>query len=441
MLADIISVSLVWAVAVNGYKAFGGAGYHASQYWDFWPVLIGFVTINALMRLYHGNPFYPAMPLSPVEEFRRIIGSSILLHLLVMSVLGLEHNVAAISRVVVVTSALGVAFIAQPIRNMMRVLMARLRIGQIRAVFVGKGPAAEELCRRIEQNVHLGFRLYRYEGDLRKIVDFGMANSIKNLVTCQDERLLREEMVDLIRWFQHIEYFPRRETFPFAGAHMVSVGTIGGVELVNQRRLKGLQHEKRLVDSLLALLIGIFALPFFLIVPLLIKLTSRGPVFYRARRLGKNGRTIYVLKFRSMYADADKRLNALLAENPELKAEFEKDFKLKNDPRVTPLGRFLRKTSIDELPQLWNVICGEMALVGPRPIVEAEIHYYGADYEIFSLVKPGITGLWQATGRSDTDYVQRVALDRYYVLNWSPWMDLWIVQRTVAAVLKMKGSY
>lgn len=125
---------------------------------------------------------------------------------------------------------------------------------------------------------------------------------------------------------------------------------------------------------------------------------------------------------------------------PALKAEFEEAFKLKNDPRVTPLGKFLRKTSIDELPQLWNVICGEMALVGPRPIVKKEVAYYGADYEIFSLMKPGITGLWQCSGRSNADYAQRVALDKFYVLNWSPWMDLWIVLRTIVAVVGMRGS-
>lgn len=211
--------------------------------------------------------------------------------------------------------------------------------------------------------------------------------------------------------------------------------------MVNCRRMKLLALEKGIVDRLLASIIFILSIPFFAVVPILIKLTSRGPIFYRAKRLGKKGRTIYVWKFRSMYADAEKRLDALLASDPSLKAEFEKGFKLKNDPRVTPLGKFLRKTSIDELPQLFNVFRGEMALVGPRPIVEKEIPYYGKAYEIFSSVKPGITGLWQTSGRSDCDYAERVALDVHYILNWSPWMDLWIVFRTVVAVLRMKGSY
>ena len=141
-----------------------------------------------------------------------------------------------------------------------------------------------------------------------------------------------------------------------------------------------------------------------------------------------------------MYADADERLAGMLAADPALKAEFEANFKISKDPRVTPLGRFLRKTSLDEIPQLLNVFSGEMALIGPRPIVKKEIPYYGRAYSVFSSVKPGITGLWQTSGRSGTDYARRVALDSYYVLNWSPWLDIWILFRTVGAVLFMRGA-
>ena len=141
-----------------------------------------------------------------------------------------------------------------------------------------------------------------------------------------------------------------------------------------------------------------------------------------------------------MYADADARLAQILADDPAKKAEWEANFNLTDDPRVTPLGRLLRKTSIDEFPQLFNVFCGDMALVGPRPIVEKEIPLYGAAYPTFASVEPGITGLWQASGRSDTDYAHRVALDTYYVLNWSPWLDLWIMKKTIRAVLFMRGA-
>lgn len=198
---------------------------------------------------------------------------------------------------------------------------------------------------------------------------------------------------------------------------------------------------KQVFDTSLALIVAVFLLPLFVIIPVLIRLCSgKGPVFYRANRLGRYGRPIRVWKFRSMYVDADARLKSILDADPKRKAEFEANFKLTDDPRVTPLGKFLRKTSLDEIPQLLNVFAGDMALVGPRPIVTAEIPYYGEAFEIFSSVKPGITGLWQCSGRSDADYARRVALDVHYVLNWSPWMDLWIVLRTVVAVLTMKGA-
>ena len=172
----------------------------------------------------------------------------------------------------------------------------------------------------------------------------------------------------------------------------------------------------------------------------LIKLTSRGPVFYRHTRLGKKGRPLRVWKFRTMYVDADERLRAILATDPVRKAEWEANFKLSDDPRATPFGRFLRKTSLDEFPQLFNVFAGDMTLVGPRPIVEGEVVHYGTAYETFASVKPGITGLWQASGRSDTDYARRVALDTHYILNWSPWLDLWILKKTLFAVLFMRGA-
>ena len=141
-----------------------------------------------------------------------------------------------------------------------------------------------------------------------------------------------------------------------------------------------------------------------------------------------------------MYADAPKRLEAILGSDPGAKAEWEQNFKLNNDPRITPVGRFLRMTSLDEIPQLFNVFLGEMAIVGPRPIVSDEVGHYGNRYDLFSRVKPGLTGLWQVSGRSDTSYAHRVSLDCYYVLNWNPWMDLWIVMRTVSSVLLMRGA-
>lgn len=168
---------------------------------------------------------------------------------------------------------------------------------------------------------------------------------------------------------------------------------------------------------------------------------SGEPVFYGHTRVGKDGRTFQCYKFRSMVPNADQVLADLLAKDPAARAEWEKDFKLKNDPRITPIGRFLRRTSLDELPQLWNVLKGDMSLVGPRPIVREEVQRYDEDIDYYLEVHPGITGLWQVSGRNDIDYKSRVQLDAWYVRNWSVWYDVVILFQTVRIVLARTGAY
>ena len=443
-LADVSCIVSVWAAVVLCYKAAGFGQYDAWAYLRAWPTVVVFTAINVAVCLYHGRPTYPSLPMTPVEEFRRLALSALATHLLVMAFLGFSHRAADISRFVLAASGCLTALSAQVFRDVVRRWLFKFRVGQIPAVVVGDGRAGALAEKTFGSSPYYGFRLVRrfHRDDLRELVPYARAQDIKHALCCyRDNRYFSAQLEELTSWFSYILYVPTAQAFPVSDARAATVGFLGGLEMANCRRMKLLSQEKGVVDRLLAILIFALSLPFFAIVPILIKLTSKGPVFYKAKRLGKKGRTIYVWKFRSMYADADKRLDALLASDPSLKAEFEKDFKLKNDPRVTPLGKFLRKTSIDELPQLFNVFRGEMALVGPRPIVEKEIPYYGKSYEIFSSVKPGITGLWQASGRSDCDYDERVALDVHYILNWSLWLDLWIVFRTVAAVLKMKGSY
>ena len=198
---------------------------------------------------------------------------------------------------------------------------------------------------------------------------------------------------------------------------------------------------KRTVDLTLTIAGGILILPVFAGIALAIKLTCRGPIFFGQTRIGQKGRNFTAWKFRTMRADAADVLEHYLEAHPELRAEWERDHKLKNDPRVTTIGRVLRKTSLDELPQLWNVIRGEMSLVGPRPIVEAEIDKYGEIYRQYLLVRPGITGMWQVSGRNNTSYQERIELDRYYVQNWSPWLDFHLLIRTARIVFNRSGAY
>jgi Undecaprenyl-phosphate galactose phosphotransferase WbaP len=199
---------------------------------------------------------------------------------------------------------------------------------------------------------------------------------------------------------------------------------------------------KRTFDLAVSLLFSPLLLLIIGALGLLIKLDSPGPVFYRHTRIGRNGKPFGVYKFRSMYRDSKERLERILRTDVASKREWETYFKLKNDPRVTRMGHFLRKTSLDELPQILNVLKGEMSLVGPRPVLAEEItKYYREFADYYHLVRPGITGLWQVNGRNDVDYDMRVRLDTWYVLNWSAWLDIVILFKTFRVVLKKEGAY
>ncbi|MDI6603799.1 MAG: sugar transferase [Thermoanaerobacteraceae bacterium] len=198
---------------------------------------------------------------------------------------------------------------------------------------------------------------------------------------------------------------------------------------------------KRLLDFTLSFFALIILSPLFIIIALLIKITSPGPVFFKHKRLGLNGKLIEIYKFRSMVINAQDILNKLLAENPKLREEYEATYKLKDDPRITRIGKFLRKTSLDELPQLINVLKGDLSLVGPRPIVVKEIDKYGEYGKYLLRVPPGVTGLWQISGRSDVDYNERVEMDMQYISSWNIWLDINILFKTIPAVLKKDGAY
>jgi exopolysaccharide production protein ExoY len=197
---------------------------------------------------------------------------------------------------------------------------------------------------------------------------------------------------------------------------------------------------KRLLDVVGAITLGLVFSPLMLAIIVLMR-RNGDTVIYRHKRVGRGGKMFECLKFRTMVPDADQVLRDLLEGDPELKAEWVRDHKLRNDPRVTHLGRFLRRTSLDELPQLWNVMRGEMSLVGPRPVVREELLRYGRNVGIYLAAKPGITGLWQVTGRNDTDYRRRVVLDTYYVRNQNLLLDLYILLKTTSVVLGGSGAY
>ena len=198
---------------------------------------------------------------------------------------------------------------------------------------------------------------------------------------------------------------------------------------------------KSVFDSVVAFLLCVPLLPVLATVALLVAATSSGPVLFTQRRVGKYGKIFNIYKFRTMYEGAEGMLQRVFDDCPDLRKEYERTHKISDDPRVTPIGRFLRKTSLDELPQIFNVLQGDMSLVGPRPVTQEEIDYrYREAGEDYCMVKPGMTGLWQVSGRSDTGYGLRIRLDIWYIRNWSLWLDLVILVRTVGVVFARKGA-
>ncbi len=212
--------------------------------------------------------------------------------------------------------------------------------------------------------------------------------------------------------------------------------------LSQKSRMDGLTYRvaKRTIDLVLSGAFLLCSLPFMGLIGLCINLDSEGPVFFGHQRLGKNAAPFKAWKFRTMHTHGDAILEGWFAAHPSATEEWARSGKLQHDPRVTRVGRFLRVTSLDELPQLWNVVRGDMSLVGPRPIVQDEVQRYGEDYEVFSQAQGGVTGMWQVSGRSSTTYSERVMLDSFYVQNWSIWLDLTIILRTFGAVLLRKGA-
>ena len=275
---------------------------------------------------------------------------------------------------------------------------------------------------------------------------------INSVVKNDGEIVFALEMEDLINNVAKIDILQTKFTFvsvvpdvlglPLYGA---SIDHFFGSNQVVLRLKNNLSRRinriiKRTTDILLSLTGIILLSPLFLVFAVLIKRSNR-KVLFKHRRIGRNGQSFDCIKFQTMYDNSQQILAELLANNQNLREEWQKDFKLKHDPRVTKVGKFLRKTSLDEIPQLFNVLIGEMSLVGPRPIVEQEVSKYNNDFYYYKLVRPGVTGLWQISGRNDIDYENRVRLDVWYVKNWSLWYDFVIILKTIIVVLTRKGAY
>jgi len=346
----------------------------------------------------------------------------------------------------------GVALCLPLGRGLVRTAMLRLGVWQRPTLLVGNGPNAHEAQEALQSEPGMGFAVVgmldigqspaHWEPELERWVKVPGMQFV--LATEPDQSDLREAVLRQLTRLraEDVSVIPAMRGVPLFGTDMAYFFSheVAMLKLRNNLRYWPARVLKRMFDLVAALLLLVLgALP-FLYMALRIR-QDGGPAIFAHQRVGQSGRMFPCFKFRTMHVDAEQQLRDLLARDPAARAEWEREFKLRNDPRITRIGQFLRRTSLDELPQLFNVIRGEMSLVGPRPVIKAELERYGDDVDYFLMVRPGMTGLWQVSGRNDVDYDTRVYLDTWYVKNWSLWYDIAILFKTVRVVLARKGAY
>ncbi len=442
MVTDALTIAASWGLVAGIYYTFDpspDAFYYIFSRWGFGLI---YLALNVVARLYHGNPLYPGMALAPVEEFRRLILTTLGTGILFFAYLSFYGKSSPVPIWVVLVTMVLNMLLAQPMRNVLRRLLQRMKVAQIPCVLVGPEQETDYLRGILDHSSHSGLSVRATFLRTDEACDFARHHDIKHGISCQPLRVFRAAIGQFLGWFSVLVSLPEPRVFPIAMMHPVEFGGYGGLEFANQLRQKGVRGAKHLTEVVLALIAGAFCLvPGLVIMAILWVTLGRKGIFYKAQRVGRRGRMFTMWKFRTMCMDADQKLAEILATDPERAKEWEATQKFKDDPRVTKFGAFLRKTSLDELPQLLNVLRGEMALIGPRPITQREVARYADYYGFVSMVKPGVTGLWQVSGRSESDYTSRVVLDLYYAQNWNLWLDLWIFARTFHVVLLQRGAY
>jgi Undecaprenyl-phosphate galactose phosphotransferase WbaP len=430
--------------------------YHMELYPQLWLLLIIFTVLYAFRDL------YPGIGMSPVEELRRLVVTTSLVFLFLTGATFWIRNAENYSRLIFGFAWMFALIFVQAGRWLTRAMAVKLNIWGEPVAIIGFGAQEQEIVEYLKNHRQLGLaprliidiseQVYSDDQQITvlPIRDRAQIELAMKHAGIRTALLVIPEMPASLQWTMI-------EENPFRFRRLIllsSLGAIGSVSVapydlegilgleVRQNLLSGYDRNlKRLLEILLIIISSIVVLPLIILLSVAVRLDSAGPIFYRHKRIGMNGSEIKVWKFRTMVPDADQRLEEYLACHPGLRKEWESTQKLKKDPRVTRVGRFLRKTSLDELPQLINVVLGEMSLVGPRPIVDDEIKHYGAHIRLYQRVRPGITGLWQVSGRNDVGYALRVRLDEYYVRNWSIWLDIYILIRTIWVVGTGHGAY
>jgi len=424
------------------------------------------IYIPFLLVLFGATGLYPGIMNSPTEDVKHYFGSTFFGFLaIILSVYISKFNNISLMDVIVkdsedkaVAIALLIAipfatFLLPGFREVAKHIFCRFKWWGVPAVIYVAGENGYYIVDKLLNHKYLGYHpaiiidssvsqptLYKtipvYPAT-RELHDVIKDYNIKQAIICD----YNGDMAEIMSSYRYTTKVSQNQTLFTDTQQLKDIGGIIGFASTHNLTFKRNLVIKRLLDILIILLAMPLVLPVMIILGILTKCTSKGPIFYGHKRVGQNGKVIKCWKFRSMCVNSQEILEEILTTDPVRRAEWEKDRKFIDDPRVTKFGKFLRKTSLDELPQLFNILFGQMSLVGPRPVTEPELVKYG-DYKDYVLsVSPGLTGMWQVSGRSDTGYEERISFDTYYIQNWSIWLDIWILIKTVWVVIKGKGAY
>ena len=456
ILLDYIAIVAAEQSAVSLRNlCFGASRLHISwlNFWVIFPILY-MLFINMRQLYSRRMPFY--------KEVEQVFHSCLYGTLALVYVLYVAQIAARTSRFFVLLFGVLVFLFISILRYATKKFLIKKQLLQIPVLIIGAGKTAELLAQAIKSDVGMGYKIVGLLEDNK--VKHGILDNFRVLGTFADaEKVIKQTGVKRVfiaapglkdeaqgkliyriqPLVENIGVIPNFVGIPTGG---LEIESLFNEKLVVLRLKNNLARPlnrmlKTVFDYALTLLGTIAISPILLFIAIWIYKDSPGPVIFKHIRIGKDGKPFPCYKFRSMCVDAKEKLAELLANDPAAREEWERDFKLKNDPRITKSGAFLRKTSLDELPQIFNVLKGEMSLVGPRPIIQEELARYGEYVGDYLMVKPGITGMWQVSGRSDIEYHERVLLDSWYVRNWSVWIDIVMLFKTFAVVVARKGAY
>jgi undecaprenyl-phosphate galactose phosphotransferase len=376
------------------------------------------------------------------QEILRLWRTGLVATVLVTAVMFVTGEPFYLSRIVMIL-ALPISFVLLPMtRAVLRRLMTRMGIWQKSACLLADPGDVPRLKRAVEGDKALGYRVVKVMNAWSPEEGF---NGAKALIV-QMEKFKGKILNDILEraereGIQEVLVAPDLANMKLTSVTLENLESQVFLKYDEGLLMPGKRTLKKITDTVSAIVFLLLTLPLYPLIALLIKIDSKGPVIFKNKRIGKDGKEFTCYKFRTMYQDADERLKEHLEKNESARQEWLKYSKITNDPRITRVGKFLRKFSLDELPQFINILKGEMSLVGPRPYMAWEVARMEDPANTILKVKPGLTGLWQVSGRNEIDFKTRLLLDEYYVRNWSLWLDTVIILKTFKAVILAKGAY